>query len=99
MKELFAGAAIAFSLLLLFGCVTPQERAVQETTADSGIGDREIEVGEEPNDSAIYPQGDIIEPPEGPEQPEPAGELSVSDIDVFEESDFDIMMTEDIIEP
>ncbi len=99
MRELFAIAALALSLLLLAGCVGPQERVVQEPAFESDVGDREIDVSGEPNDSALYPQEDVIEPPEGPEQPEPSGELSVSDIDVFEESDFDIMMTEDIIEP
>jgi len=110
MRELLAGGTIVLLSLLLFGCVGGQETA---ETAESDIGDRLIVVTEEEEDAPLYFEEEIPEPPEPetvettepevpvetPETEEPVAELSMSDIDVFDESDFDIMMTEDIIEP
>ncbi len=104
MRELLVGGTVAILfLLLLFGCVSPQERAA--TPAGSDVGDKEIAVTEDEEDAPLYFEEEVPEPPEPPElkeseEPEePPEELSPSDIDVFDESDFDIMMTEDIIEP
>lgn len=94
MRELLVVGTVAILSLLLFGCVGPQEKVSE----DSGIGDRQIAVTVDEQDEPLYLEEEIIEPPEAPEEPGET-ELSISDIDVFEESDFDIMMDEDIIEP
>ena len=97
MRELLAGGTIVLLSLLVFGCVGPQEKVA------STIGDEQIGVTVDEEDEPIYMEEDIPEPyeyTEPAEEPEePTGELSLSDMEVFEESDFDIMMTEDIIEP
>ena len=90
MRELLAGGTIVVLSLLLFGCVG------QQPSPETAIGDREIGITEDEEDAPLYVEEDVIEPPEVPE--ESSTELSLSDIDVFEESDFDIMVTEDIIE-
>ncbi len=91
MRELLAGGTVVVLSLLLFGCV-----GQQEPSPETAIGDREIGITEDEKDEPLYIEEDVIEPPEVPE--ESSTELSLSDIDVFEESDFDIMVTEDIIE-
>lgn len=93
MRELLAGGTIVLLSLLLFGCVGPQEKA------GSTIGDKQIGVTIDEEDEPIYMEEDIPEFEYEESEEESTGELGLSDIDVFEESDFDIMMTEDIIEP
>ncbi len=96
MRELLAGGTIVLLSLLLFGCVGPQESAIGPAV-ESDIGDEQIGVTVDEEDAPLYFEEEVIEPPEEPAEPDT--ELSMSDIDVFDESDFDIMMTEDIIEP
>ena len=68
MRELLVGGTVAIlSLLLLFGCVGPQERAA--TPAESDVGDREITVTQDEEDAPLYFEEEIPEPPEPPEPP------------------------------
>jgi|YNPNPStandDraft_1061719.scaffolds.fasta_scaffold187044_2 hypothetical protein len=96
MRELLAGVALALSFLLLFGCVGPQEKIVNKNSVVSDIGDREISVNEE-EEAQPFVEEDVVEPPS--EAEEPVAGLTSSDFDVFEESEFDIMASDDIIEP
>ena len=92
MRELLAGGTIVLLSLLFFGCVGPQEKL-------GPIGDKQIGVTVDEEDEPIYMEEDIPEFDYEESEEESTGELTLSDIEVFEESDFDIMMTEDIIEP
>ncbi len=96
MRELLAGIALALSFLLLFGCIGPQENITKKPFV-SDIGDREISVIEEKEEAQLFVEEDVVEPPS--EAEEPAAGLTSSDFDVFEESEFDITASDDIIEP
>lgn len=96
--------ATGLALLLLFGCSgapktgPPQEKLPPRPPSDipgGKIGDADISAGEDEDLDGLLSDEELIPPLENQTK---ELKLDVSDVEVFEEEDFDILSEEDFVE-